>query len=349
MRQAFDPAQMEVRSDPMDLWLWPFRIGLDMLGGPPAPARIEWATPNEVVADLTTMRLRAFVSQGAAPVVVVAPFAVHDAGIADLAPGHSLIERLAAEGFGPILLTEWKSATLATRGLPIDAYLADLNAVIDLAPPAPTLVGLCQGGWLSLVYAAAFPDKIGKLVVAGAPVDTSSHSEIAEAARNVSADVVEDLIAAGGGVVSGRAALGAFRALGNAETEACAILQVDSPGPPALLARYRAWDARAVDLPGRYYADVHTWLFRENRLASGDFPVFGRPTPLSRITAPVFALAGARDLVAPPPQVFAALDLVGTPAARKMQKLADCGHLSLFLGARTLAGEWVEIAAWMRG
>ncbi|MCB1541005.1 MAG: alpha/beta fold hydrolase [Rhodoblastus sp.] len=332
----------------MDLWLWPFRVGLDLLGGGPAHVRIDWATPNEVVADLTTMRLRAFVSQGDAPVIVVAPYAVHDAGLADLAPGHSVIERLVAEGFGPILLTEWKSATSATRGLSTDAYLADLNAAVDLAPPAPILVGLCQGGWLSLAYAAAFPGKVGKLVAAGAPVDTSCPSEIASSARNVSSEMVEELIAAGGGLVSGRATLGAFRALGSAELAAAEVLQVADAGAPELIARYQAWDARTVDLPGRYYADVLNWIFRDNRLAAGDFPVFGRPTPLSRVTAPIFALAGGRDAVAPPAQVFAALDLVGTPAACKAQKLADCGHLSLFMGARTLAHEWVEIAAWMR-
>ena len=159
--------------DPMDLWLWPFRVGLGLMGGAAAPARIDWATANEVVADFTTMRLRAFVAEGAAPVIVVAPYAVHDAGLADLAPGHSLVERLAAEGFGPILLTEWKSATSGTRGLSIDAYLADLNAAVDLAPGPPVLVGLCQGGWLSLAYAAAFPGKVAKLVVAGSPVDMS--------------------------------------------------------------------------------------------------------------------------------------------------------------------------------
>jgi len=104
-----------------------------------------------------------------------------------------------------------------------------------------------------------------------------------------------------------------------------------------------------MDLPGRYYADVLNWLFRDNRLASGDFPVFGRPISLARITAPVFALAGAGDTVAPAPQVFAALDLVGSPMSACARRLTDCGHLSLFMGARTLAREWVEIAAWMRG
>ena len=126
------------------------------------------------------------------------------------------------------------------------------------------------------------------------------------------------------------------------------ILQVEGPGTAGLIDRFAAWDARTVDLPGRYYADALNWLFRDNRLAGGDFPVFGRPTPLSRVTAPIFALAGEKDAVAPPPQVFGALDLVGTPAPARAKSLADCGHLSLFMGARTLAREWVEIAAWMR-
>ena len=340
---------MEPAPDPMDLWLWPFRVGLGLMGGAAAPARIDWASPNEIVADFTTMRLRAFVAEGAAPVIVVAPYAVHDAGLTDLAPGHSLIERLVAEGFGPVLLTEWKSATSGTRGLSIDAYLADLNAAVDLAPGPPVLVGLCQGGWLSLAYAAAFAGKVARLVVAGSPVDTSSPSQIADSARSVAPQTVEDLIAAGGGLVSGSATLGMFRAVGNAETEAGGILQVEGPGTAGLIDRFAAWDARTVDLPGRYYADALNWLFRDNRLAGGDFPVFGRPTPLSRVTAPIFALAGEKDAVAPPPQVFGALDLVGTPAPARAKSLADCGHLSLFMGARTLAREWAEIAAWMRG
>jgi len=338
---------MESGPNPMDLWLWPFRVGLDLLGGG-VPARIDWTTPNEILADFTTMRLRAFVADGAAPVVVVAPYAVHDAGIADLAPGHSLIERLSAEGFGPILLTEWKSATSATRGLTIDAYLADLNAAVDLAPPAPILVGLCQGGWLSLLYAAAFPAKVAKLVVAGAPVDTSYPSQIAESARSVAPNVVEDMIAAGGGLISGRATLGAFRASSGDDANARSVLQIEDADDPGPLARFCAWDERTVDLPGRYYADVLNWLFRDNRLASGDFPAFGRPTPLARVTAPVFALAGASDAVAPPSQVFAALDLVGAPNRACAKALADCGHLSLFMGARVLAREWADIAGWMR-
>ena len=56
--------------------------------------------------------------------------------------------------------------------LGIDDYLADLNVLIDEIGAPVDLIGLCQGGWMALVYAARFPGKVRKLVLAGAPVDT---------------------------------------------------------------------------------------------------------------------------------------------------------------------------------
>jgi pimeloyl-ACP methyl ester carboxylesterase len=36
------------------------------------------------------------------------------------------------------------------------------------------LIGVCQGGWMALVYAARYPSKIRGLVLAGAPVDINA-------------------------------------------------------------------------------------------------------------------------------------------------------------------------------
>ncbi|MEQ6411013.1 alpha/beta hydrolase, partial [Salmonella enterica subsp. enterica serovar Enteritidis] len=49
----------------------------------------------------------------------------------------------------------------------------DLNVAVDTIGPPVDLAGLCQGGWLSLLYAARFPDKVRRLVLAGSPVDVS--------------------------------------------------------------------------------------------------------------------------------------------------------------------------------
>jgi poly(3-hydroxyalkanoate) synthetase len=339
----------------LDFWMWPWRVGLGLT--PREPSRksaICWTTRNHVIADLPTMRLRVFESAQPreSPVVIAAPYAVHDAGIADIAPHHSLVAALDACGLGPIVLTEWKSATQSMASLSIDSYLADLNVAVDIVSSArgcaPDLIGLCQGGWMALLYAAALPGKVRRLVVAGAPVDTSHGSAIVEAARLVMPGLLEDMIAAGGGLIGGAQTLAAFRASGSSETDPCDALQIARPGAADLVSRFDAWDRRAVDLPGRYYADVLTWLFRENRLARGDFPAFGRPTPLSRAHMPLFLLAGTRDKIAPPRQVRAALDLVGGPREAIQYAEADCGHLSLFMGKRTLGREWKEIAGWLR-
>ncbi|MDE2365194.1 MAG: alpha/beta fold hydrolase [Hyphomicrobiales bacterium] len=336
----------------LDVWFWPLRLG-GLFG--PNVARddsIAWTSANDVYAELPTMILRRFAGGGRnrRPIVVVAPFAVHDAGIADLAPGHSLVAALGNAGLGPVFLCVWKSATPEMAAFSIDCYLADLAAAVGLvrtqARAAPDLVGLCQGGWMSLLYAAVFPESLRRLVVAGAPIDTSHPSPIADGARMLAQNVVEALIASGGGVVDGAQSLAAFRASGGEEGSVAEVLQSDEVSEQTASA-YDAWNKRALNLPGRYYADVLNWLFRENRLARGTFPAFGRPSPLANVRAPLYLLAGAEDRIAPPAQLRAAADLVGTPRAKIEYVEAPCGHLSLFMGARTLGREWRHIARWL--
>src|SRR5262245_63438639 len=67
-------------------------IGPDVDNRGPEP---RWTTCNEVVLELTTMRLRDFSSaREGVPTLVCAPFALHGATITDFAPGHSLVAAL---------------------------------------------------------------------------------------------------------------------------------------------------------------------------------------------------------------------------------------------------------------
>src|SRR3954452_21773019 len=102
-------------------------------------------------------------------------------------------------------MTDWRSANADMRFLGIDEYLADLNVLVDHVGGLVDLVGLCQGGWLSLVYAGRFPAKVRKLVMAGAPVDIAARqsalSALAEATPLI---VFENLVKSGDGLVIGR-------------------------------------------------------------------------------------------------------------------------------------------------
>src|SRR5262249_41023299 len=84
----------------------------------------------------------------------------------------SLVQALQKAQFQRVLVSDWKSATSDMRDFDIDKYLSELNVAIDDLGGVVNLVGLCQGGWLSAMLAARFPQKVRTLVLAGAPIDT---------------------------------------------------------------------------------------------------------------------------------------------------------------------------------
>src|SRR4029453_17810380 len=201
------------------VWLWPLEAAKLALHSyaqwfadqKPAPSRapdrepLAWTTPNAEVLQLPSMRLREFSrgSAGQQPVVVCAPYALHGALIADFATSHSLVEALQKDGVNRIYVPDWRSATPEMRYLSIDNYLADLNVAIDEIGAPVDLVGLCQGGWLSLVYAARFPGKVRRLVLAGAPVDISAPSDLSKMVATVPQPAFEQMVQQGDGLVSG--------------------------------------------------------------------------------------------------------------------------------------------------
>jgi poly(3-hydroxyalkanoate) synthetase len=313
----------------------------------------QWTTPSDVVLELSTMRLRDFSAQpDGQPALVCAPYALHGANIADFAPGHSVVEALRSAGLARVFVTDWRSATPEMRYLSIDSYLADLNVAIDGIGAPVDIIGLCQGGWMALVYAARFPAKVRRLILVGAPVDTrASDSGFSRSVANVPFATFENLIDLGGGRVLGRHMLDLWApALGADEVDR--VLQV----APKLAAgrlrelerRFDSWYAVTLDLPGTFYLQTVQWLFRENRIAEGRFVALGRPISLGDIRIPMFLLAARDDQIVAPGQLFATARLVGTPRTSIEMVTEPCGHLSLFLGARTLDGTWRRIARWLK-
>ncbi|MBS0221214.1 MAG: alpha/beta hydrolase [Proteobacteria bacterium] len=318
------------------------------------PTRLDWTSPNRVRLELSTMDLRDFSSADAAgakdvPVLVCAPFALHCATIADLAPGHSLVEILAAGG-RRLFLTDWHSATGDMRLLTIDTYLAELNVAVDEIGAPVDLVGLCQGGWMALVYAARFPGKVRKLVLAGAPVDVDAGtSRFTIAAQYLPFGVFDELTRLGDGRLQGRRAVEMWEPALHGD-EVAKALQV-APGEldrqPTLRDRFAIWSDSTLDLPGAFYRQCVLWLFKENRLAQGRFVALGRPVDLTDVRHPLFLLAAHDDQVVPPEQLMAARHLVGSRPQDIESAIEPGGHLSLFVGTEILHGAWARVARWL--
>ncbi|MGY3532342.1 poly(3-hydroxyalkanoate) synthetase [Bradyrhizobium sp. USDA 4452] len=324
----------------------------DPMDAPGEMATLPWTTPHSVALQLPSMRLLDFSrAVEGPPLLVCAPYALHRAKIADLAPGHSLMEALRAAGIARLYLTDWRSAAPEMRYFSIDTYLSDLNVAVDTIGPPVDLAGLCQGGWLSLLYAARFPDKVQRLVLAGSPVDVSVPSELSRMVASLPQQGFEALVRQGNGIVSGKQMLQVWSApLSMADVEAALQRRLDGESEDGqdLLDRFMRWNSETLDLPGSYYLEVTDWIFRQNRIATGDFVALGSKIDLATVKLPVFLLAAENDIVVPADQAFATLRLLGTPPAWLQCDTEPCSHLGLFMGCRALAGPWRRIARWLQ-
>lgn len=325
---------------------------VDLHGGLPG-----WASPNRIVLELHTLRLRDF-SRGDAgdgiPVVINPPYAGHSSMIADYHRGQSLVETLVAGGCKRVLAFDWNSATIQMKDYDIDNYLAEVNVAVDDLGGRVDLIGLCQGGWLSAMFAARYPRKVRSLVLAGAPIDAHAGSgPLKHIAESTPMTFYQELVALGGGVLRGRTMLAAWKGM-NPERQYVGKYvdlyeHVEDPAYRSKFEAFERWYENPVDLPGRWYLQVIEQLFKQNLFARGRFKGLGRTLSLADVDCPAYLLAGEKDDITPREQVFAAKRLLGTPTAQVVEQIVPGGHVGLFMGHRALGEYWPAIAKWIGG
>ncbi len=318
------------------------------------PPRPKPATANRVLLDLRTMAFRDYSTPNSRglPTIVDAPYAGHSAVIADYYNGQSLVETLLANGLDRLFLTDWKSATEDMKDLEIDQYLAELNVCVDDLGGRIALIGLCQGGWMSAMYAARFPDKVASLVLAGAPIDTDAgEGPIKQMAHTYPTALYRQLVDLGGGLMRGAIMLRAWKDMNPEEhyfrKHIDLYEHIDDPLYLRKVETFESWYENPIDLPGRWYLQAIVQLFKENRLAKGEFVGLGRRLSLADVTCPVYLLAGAADDITPAEQVFDAEKYLGTPRQQIVKQLVPGGHIGLFMGSRNLKDAWPAIARWI--
>jgi poly(3-hydroxybutyrate) depolymerase len=320
-------------------------------------AKVEptWATANEEVLKLNTLTLRKFSNPSQAPqvpILVLPPFAGHNSTIADFHPKQSLIGTLMHNGHPSIYATDWHSATEEMQYYRVDDYLSELNSVVDEIGEKVNLIGLCQGGWFGAIYTARYPKKVNSLVIAGAPIDTQAgNGFIKQLANQLPMSFYEKLVQLGGGVLKGDFMLTGFKSLHPFrhyfEKYWDLYVNIDDEKYVERFDNFERWYEFTINLPGAWYLQVVEQLFKENRFVKGEFVAQGKQVSPASITCPVYLLAGEKDDITPPEQVFDAEKYLGTPTQHLRKGLAKGGHIGLFMGHSVLNQNWTTIAQWL--
>jgi poly(3-hydroxyalkanoate) synthetase len=318
--------------------------------------RPRWHTPHEVVFETPVARLRDFSGDAAADNVVATlvlpPQAGHDSCIVDYSPRQSQMQVIRAAGLTRAFSLDWIGATAATRDVSVDAYLEVIERAVRHIGGPVNLVGDCQGGWLATIYAALHPDHVHTLTIAGAPIDfQAGDAVIHDWVRALTTDDLafyRGVVEQGGGVLRGEYMLNGFILI-KPENEVAKQLQLLSHLHDAEFVErhvaFENWFKHTQDIPGAFYLWIVEHLFARNALVKGELDIGGELVDLRRITCPVNLLAGARDHITPPDQVFAMAEHVGSDPRDIVVRTAPGGHLGLFMGSEALREHWPPLLA----
>jgi poly(3-hydroxybutyrate) depolymerase len=312
---------------------------------PPAP---RWATEGQDRPLRDSVHLRSYgaVEPGGPAVLVVTP-QVNHSYIADFAPDQSLVRTLLACEMARVGVTDWQPPP--ARPYTIADSLDDILACMDAVGEGPVhLVGLCQGGWQCTMVAALHPERVASLTIAAAPIDAhAGQTGLHLFSLGLPLSFFEGLVAAGGGRAKGRLLAQGFDLLKPFERftyhPASLFWGAHEPGFLERFEALRNWYRLNKDIAGELYLEAVRDLFQRNLLILNRFEVGGRRVQLPDIRCPVRLVAGSRDHITPPEQVWALEGQLRPGQTRRW--LVDAGHIGVFAGRRSLATAWPEIAA----
>lgn len=227
--------------------------------------------------------------------------------ILDLSSRNSLIRYLVGEGH-TVFCISWKNPDAADRDLGMDDYLKRgmfdaLDAVCNIVPDARVHVaGYCLGGTLAAIGAAALArggdQRLKSLTLFAAQTDFSEPGELGLFIDESQVSLIEAQLAETGYLKAEQMA-GAFQMLRSYDLLWSRMINQYLLGETTDINDLMAWNMDTTRMPARMHSQYLRWLFLEDRLSEGRYPVDGRPVSLSDIGVPLFCVGTETDHVSP--------------------------------------------------
>ena len=269
----------------------------------------------------------------------------------DLQPNRSMIRNLLDQG-QDVYLIDWGYADRMDRHLTMDDLINGfMDDCIDHICEqhqldAINLLGVCQGGTFSTIYAALHPEKVKNLITMVAPVDFETNDSLLFVwAKHMDVDLMIDAY----GIVPGDMMNQSYQMLAPFSlTVQKYINMVDIMGDADRLAdflRMESWIFDSPDQPGEVLRQNAKELFQENRLVKGEFELGGQKVDLKQISMPVLVIYADFDTLVPPAACKGLLEHVGTKDKQELSY--PVGHVGMFVSGKTQATLAPKIAEWI--
>lgn len=311
-------------------------------------------TPKELVWECDKVKMFRYIRTTPAKcdIPVLVSFAIMNRqDVLDLQPDRSLMAKLLEEGLD-IYIMDWGYPTKADKYLTMEDYiLGYLGDAIDFIRRRHKvdkihMMGICQGGLFSMIYAALHPEKFKTLTTFVAPYDfeDANCNMLYNWAKHLDVDTMVDTV----GVVGAEMLNSAFSMLKPSMDVAkyFGVLEmVEDQDKLANFLRMEKWKNDCPDLSGEMYRKYIKDLFQGNKLVKGTFELGGRQVDLKNMTVPFLNVYATEDNIIPNQSTTAVMDFVGTDD--KQHYAFPGGHIGVFVGAKSQKELAPSIAKWV--
>ena len=312
-------------------------------------------TPKEIILEKGTLRLYHYepVVDEVYRIPLLIVMATTNKGyLFDILPGQSMIEFLLNNGFD-VFMIDWAAPAMPERGLGLADYTQGFLPTCVEAVREHTgeqdinIMGYCQGGVLSLIYAATHPNgPLKNLVCLTTPIDMHQMDLFRLWSNEEYMDLdnmVETL-----GIIPAEFIVNSFEMLRPAQRIAGQLRLWDQLWNDDFVTSYRAfqrWGDETLPLPGEYHRDCTRELMWENRLFKGELKQRDKIANLANLKIPIMAVMAQHDHIAPYQATKPLLDLVGSED--KQELVLKGGHVSLIAGPNATKRMWPCVNEWL--
>ena len=341
-----------------------FKCGMELFLKPPEFS--VGTTPSELIFSEDKMKIIHYIpiveKPHLVPILIVYAL-VNRYYILDLQPDKSVIKKLLEEGFD-VYVIDWGYPSGADRYLTLDDYVNGyINNAVDKIRERSglekiTLLGVCQGGTFSVMYAAMHPEKVKNLVTLVTPVNFDTDKGLLHLwAKSLDVDKIVDFygIVPGDYLNSGFLFTDPFRLMidkyvglferieckpGDKEGE----LQNEETVKNFL--RMEKWIFDSPDQAGETFRQFMKDCYQKNLLIKNEMTLDGKKINLKNITMPLLNVMAETDHLVPNAASIPLNDAVSSED--KQMLVFPTGHIGIFVGSKSQKEVCPKIAAWLK-
>ncbi len=269
----------------------------------------------------------------------------------DIQEDRSTIKGLLATG-QDVYLIDWGYPDQADSALTLDDYINGyIDRCVDHLREAHgvekiNILGICQGGTFSLMYASMHPDKVNNLVTMVTLVDFQTPDNLLSSwVQHIDIDLAVDTM----GNIPGELMNLAFLSLKpfslTGQKYVNMVDMIDDPDKAKNFLRMEKWIFDSPDQAGEAYRQFTKDFYQKNGFINGGVFIGDHEIDLKNVTCPVLNIYALQDHLVPPDASKALRPLVGT---KDYTELAfPGGHIGIYVSGKAQKEVTPAIGKWL--